>query len=290
MVITNTFYTLPPRRLYTWTSPRNNEDKIIKNQIDFICVNGWFRNSIKSAKTYPSADADTDHELLAANIRMRLRKLQRVTRPKTINTEKLQEQQYRTQFNNSIANDFSEASTANTDMAWNRIKSTMLTAAEQVVGKKEQTAKKPWMTQEIINLMEEKRKSKNTNPQKYIQLKKQVEHQIKGAKERWMEENCREMEELDNRHDYFNLHKKLKELTGNTRKRIPVVTRNIQGEIQLTEEDKKQTWEDYIKHLFAAERDDVREENRQTEQLCIQKWSIKNSKNRKAAGPDNVPV
>lgn len=54
-----------------------------------------------------------------------------------------------------------------------------------------------------------------------------------------MEENCREMEELSNKHDYFNLHKKLKKITDNTRKWIPMVTRNIRGEIQLTEDYKK---------------------------------------------------
>lgn len=294
LVITNTFYELPPRRLYTWTSPRSSKEKIIKNQIDFICINRRFRNSIGSAKTYPGADADTDHELLVANIKVRLRKLQRIIQRKIINTEKLKELQYQKKFNDSIASDFLETSTTNIDLAWNQIKSTILTAAEQVVGRKEHNSKNPWMTQEIINLIKEKRSYKNTDPQKYKQSKRQIEHHTRKAKEIWMEENCREMEQMNSKQDSFNLHKKLKELTGNTKKRIPVITKNIQGDIQLTEEDKKQTWEEYIKHLFTAERDDVRGENNQTEQLCILKseveYAIKTSKSRKATGPDNVPI
>lgn len=219
LVITNTFYELPPRRLYTWTSPRSSKEKIIKNQIDFICVNRRFRNSIESAKTYPGADADTDHELLVANIKVRLRKLQRVAKPKIINTEKLKELQYQEEFNDSIAGDFLEASMANIDMAWDKIKSTILTAAEQVVGRREHNMKNPWMTQEIIDLIEEKRNYKNTDPQKYKQSKRQIEHRIRKAKETWMEENCREVEQLSSKQDSFNLHKKLKELTGNTKKK-----------------------------------------------------------------------
>lgn len=219
LVITNTFYELPPRRLYTWTSPRSSKEKIIKNQIDFICINRRFRNSIGSAKTYPGADADTDHELLVANIKVRLRKLQRIIQPKIINTEKLKELQYKKKFNDSIASDFLETSTTNIDLAWNLIKSTILTAAEQVVGRKEHNSKNPWMTQEIINLIKDKRSYKNTDPQKYKQSKRQIEHHTRKAKEIWMEENCREMEQMNSKQDSFNLHKKLKELTGNTKKK-----------------------------------------------------------------------
>lgn len=49
-----------------------------------------------------------------------------------------------------------------------------------------------------------------------------------------------------------------------------------------------------MKHPFTAERDDVREENRETEQLWILKsvveYVTKTSKNRKATGSDNVTV
>lgn len=39
LVVTNTFYKLPKRRLYTWRSPTDKCEKIIRNQIDFICIN-----------------------------------------------------------------------------------------------------------------------------------------------------------------------------------------------------------------------------------------------------------
>lgn len=36
MIILNTFYKLPPRRLYTWKSPMDSCDRIVRNQIDYI--------------------------------------------------------------------------------------------------------------------------------------------------------------------------------------------------------------------------------------------------------------
>lgn len=64
LVIMNTFFKLPPRRLYTWKAPKDGKNgTIIRNQIDYIMVNQRYRNSCKVAKTYPGADIDSDHNL-----------------------------------------------------------------------------------------------------------------------------------------------------------------------------------------------------------------------------------
>ncbi|CAK1601406.1 unnamed protein product [Parnassius mnemosyne] len=58
--IINTYFQLPPKRLYTWTSPKHTPQQIVRNQIDYIIINNRFRNCIKSAKTYPGADIRSD--------------------------------------------------------------------------------------------------------------------------------------------------------------------------------------------------------------------------------------
>ena len=65
------------RRLYTWTSP----DSQHLNQIDSIlCTQRW-RSSIQSAKTRPGADCGSDHELLIAKFRLKLKKVGETSRP-----------------------------------------------------------------------------------------------------------------------------------------------------------------------------------------------------------------
>ena len=66
ITIMNTFFKLPPRRLYTWRSLADNNQRIVRNQIDFVMVNRKYRNAIVSCKTYPSADIPSDHNLLLA--------------------------------------------------------------------------------------------------------------------------------------------------------------------------------------------------------------------------------
>ena len=65
------------RRLYTWTSPDGQQ----QNQIDYILCSQRWRSSIQSAKTRPEADCGSDHELLIAKFRIKLKKVGKTTRP-----------------------------------------------------------------------------------------------------------------------------------------------------------------------------------------------------------------
>ena len=75
LVIANTLSKQHKRRLYTWTSPDS------QHQTDYILCSQRWRSSIQSAKTRPGADSGSDHELLIAKFRMKLKKVEKTTRP-----------------------------------------------------------------------------------------------------------------------------------------------------------------------------------------------------------------
>ena len=77
LVITNTLFQQHKRRLYTWTSPDGQHG----NQIDYILCSQRWRSSIQSAKTRQGADCGSDHELLIAKFRLKLKKVGKTTRP-----------------------------------------------------------------------------------------------------------------------------------------------------------------------------------------------------------------
>ena len=70
LVIANTLFQQHKRRLYTWTSP----DGQYLNQIEYIICSQRWRSSIQSAKTRRGADCGSDHKLLIAKFRLKLRK------------------------------------------------------------------------------------------------------------------------------------------------------------------------------------------------------------------------
>ena len=75
--VTNTLFQQHKRRLYTWTSPDGQH----RNQIDYILCSQRWRSSIQSAKTSLGADCGSDHELLIAKFRLKLKKMEKTTRP-----------------------------------------------------------------------------------------------------------------------------------------------------------------------------------------------------------------
>ena len=77
LVIANNLFQQHKRRLYTWTSPDGQYENLID---DALCSQRW-RSSIHSAKTRPGADCSSDHELLIAKFRLKLKKVGRTTGP-----------------------------------------------------------------------------------------------------------------------------------------------------------------------------------------------------------------
>ena len=77
LVIANTLFQQHKRRLYTWTSPDGQH----WNQIDYILCRPRWKISIQSAKTTPGADCGSVHELLIAKFRLKLKKVEKTTRP-----------------------------------------------------------------------------------------------------------------------------------------------------------------------------------------------------------------
>ena len=73
----NTLFQQYKRRLYTWTPP----DDQYRNQIGYILCSQRWRSSIQSAKTRPGSDCGSDHELLIAKFRLKLKKVGKTTRP-----------------------------------------------------------------------------------------------------------------------------------------------------------------------------------------------------------------
>ena len=63
--------------IYAWISPDGQH----RNQIDYILCSQRWRSSIQSTKTRPRADCGSDHELLIAKFRLKLKKVGKSTRP-----------------------------------------------------------------------------------------------------------------------------------------------------------------------------------------------------------------
>jgi exonuclease III len=78
LVITNTWFKKPKRRLYTWKSPGDRS----RYQLDYVLVKQRFTNSVKDVQTMPGADIDFAHNSLVAKICTSLKKIIRFHKQK----------------------------------------------------------------------------------------------------------------------------------------------------------------------------------------------------------------
>jgi hypothetical protein len=72
LFLANTYVQQSERSLYTWTSP----DGQYRNQIDYILGRRRWRSAFQSVKTRPDDECGSDHELLTATVRIKLKNTQ----------------------------------------------------------------------------------------------------------------------------------------------------------------------------------------------------------------------
>lgn len=297
MVVVNTLFQLPERRRYTWKSPQDRPDKIVRNQIDFILIKQRFRNSILSAKTYPGADIGSDHNPVVACFRMKLKVIKK-TEQRYADMRNLKinhiKQQISDSINENINNIKSDnANTGDINEKWENIKQAITSASERRLTPPKRKHK-VWMTEEILELMNERRLSKTKDVNKYEILDKEIQRKIKEAKEQWLSDQCEEVEELERKYDFFNMHKKVKEISGTHRIKSTSLLKNTDGTPILDMQQKLKRWTEYIKELFNDEDRGITTEAYTEEGPVILReeieYALKNVKSGKASGPDGIPV
>ncbi|XP_037931287.1 craniofacial development protein 2-like [Teleopsis dalmanni] len=187
LIISNTFIKLPKRKLYTWKSPADTANKVIRNQIDFITISERYKNSIKFAKTFPGADVPSNHNLLAVTINIKFKTTSSAQPRSKLNVQKLKSPDLRIRFENENEIETKLLSFQPDDMSIEeismKIKNTIMEVANNEVSVVRSRKKEVWMTDEILALIDERSRYKNKNNRKYKDIHRSIRVLIRKAKE-----------------------------------------------------------------------------------------------------------
>lgn len=97
------------------------------------------------------------------------------------------------------------------------MKNTILNSLENHVGRSVQRSRKEWITQDILDKMEERRKWKNDGTEhgrnQYKKLNNELRRETDKAREKWMEEQCEKIEELERYSKTEEMYRVVKNLT-----------------------------------------------------------------------------
>jgi len=291
LVVTNTWFKVHPRRRYTWISPGDRT----RNQIDYILINNRYRSSISKVKTYPGADANSDHVPVVANIKLHLKVLKTPKRKSRFMLNVLKKEEVRGKFRQAVIQNLDKIDHATSpESHWDILRTNLLEAAEKHIPKEERRSKySHWMTQDIKDLMRERRLAKN-DQELYRQINKQVIQECSKAKEQWLEQRCQEVEKLKDDQNLKEMYKGIREITGKIPSGPATCIKSLTGEILFKPVDVAERWSEYLSQLFDGVKMDDEEINSLTEPSGPRitkdevEWALGKMKDDKAAGPDEV--
>jgi hypothetical protein len=124
--------------------------------------------------------------------------------------------------------------------------------------KKGKEAKKPWVTELMLQKMGERRKWKSKRTEegqvKYRQLNNELRRETEKARAEWWERECEEMEDLDKNGRSDVVYAKVKKLRSKSGKAGRSTTIKDRDGKLLTEPDKiSERWKEYIEILYDKE-------------------------------------
>jgi hypothetical protein len=309
LAVTNTWFRHEKRRRYTWKKPGDTG----RYQLDYILIKHRYRNSVKNSRAYPGADVDSDHNLVMAKIELKLKKIVKSIQKRKWCMNELEKQKGKFQrvVEREMATEADDRNCSRTIQGkWKKLKEAITIGAKEVYGyQKARTAKKPWITKEMLDKMDERRKWKNTNTsygkKEYSRLNNELRRETDKARNQWWNDKCDELAEYDRRGRSDLLYQEVGKLTRTTKK---AGTKNIaindkSGELKTEMSEVKERWKEYVEELydkagkpaeedFELEDENMIESDQKGPDLLRDEIfaAIKCMKSGKAAGVDDIPA
>lgn len=124
------------------------------------------------------------------------------------------------------------------------MKDSISEAAKEHIPVTKRKQDKKWMKEEILDLMEDRRKAKREE-KKYKELDRLVKKKCNAAKEEWINSQCAEIE-INTNIDSKLMQKKIQELTGKKASAKTGCLKSKDGDILMEKEDIFNRWSEYI--------------------------------------------
>lgn len=245
----------------TWNSP----DGKTANQIDHIAVNGKWRRSLQDVRVYRRADVNSDHHLLVASIKLKLRnKTSNEPLRRHLDVSNLKCPKINRQFTIELRNRFAvladDDDDSNVETEWRDIKNIYVETATDIIGYKKK-GNKEWLTpgtwQKIKERKDLKAKMLNTrSPRLRVQV--QTEYKIKDCevkrsarkdKREFVDQLAKDAEAAATRGELSTVYKITKKLCGKkTSQSIPL--KNKDGSNISTERERITRWKEHFQEVL----------------------------------------
>lgn len=240
-VIANTLFPHQDCHKITWQSPDGKTEK----QIDYIVVDSRLRSNILDCRSKKGADCNTDHFMVTCKLRLKHFRPQRaVVKPKPDLAQlKLPEKQlaFQTKLGNIPKAD-------NAIRSWDSFTDKVSKIAMEVCGP-HRNHRKPWISQETLTLIEEKRHAKLMKDESFNRLNRKVKRSLKNDQESWVQQQSEGLERASQTNNIKLMYDIIKTLAGKPRQHH-ITVKNPDGSIAASAEQRLLCWENHFTQLL----------------------------------------
>ena len=141
------------RWLCTWTSP----DGQYQNQINYILCSQRWRSSILSAKIRPGANCGSAHQLLNVKFRLKLKKIEKTTRPFRYDLNQIPYSCTVKVINSFKGLDLTDRVP---EKLWTEVRDIVQEAVIKIIPKEKKWKKAKWLSEEALQIAEKRREAK----------------------------------------------------------------------------------------------------------------------------------
>ena len=192
-----------------------------QNQIDYILCSQRWRSSIQSTKTRPEADCGSDHELLIAKFRVKLKKVGKTTRPFRYDL-------------NQIPNDYTVEARNRfkgldlidrvPDELWMKVHDIIQETGIKTIPKKKKCKKAKWLSEEALQIAMKRREAKSKGEKgRYIHLNVKFQRIARRDKKAFLSDQCKEIEEDNRMGKARDLFKKIRDTKGTCHAKMGII-------------------------------------------------------------------
>ena len=118
MVTCNTVFKQPKLMIWTWQSPRRE-----RYQLDYIMIRSRYRNTVRNCHSYPGEDVNSDHNLVAENLKqLRYKNIKGARKRPKWNLSTLANEEIKKKYVNDVENAVKTGDDMLPNEYWNHIK------------------------------------------------------------------------------------------------------------------------------------------------------------------------
>ena len=171
-----------------------------------------WRSSIQSAKTRPGADCGSDHELLIAKFRLKLKKVGKTTRPLRYDLNQIPYD-----YTVEVRNGFKGLDLIDGvhDELWTEVRDIVQETGIKTIPMEKKCKKAKWLSEEALQIAVKRREAKSKGEkERYKHLNAEFQRIARRDRKAFLSDRCKEIEENNRMGKTRDLFKKLRDTKG----------------------------------------------------------------------------